>query len=405
MVDKDAQERLARLSRREREVLALFSEGFSYEIIAKTLVISEETVKSHMNHIYEKLGMENWDENSRKKEIFQVYSPELAKAIEVNKDDPTSKVSGASSEGEMTPEKPHKSEEPPTITPTPETQVKTSSSMRPKWLNIILIVIAGILILLGGLRIYEWINGFINPSTPEQISTPVIVYKIVTATPDPSIVLTSTALALIPTTQPMDISTSIPTKIIPTSTTAPTTTPYPSKTPISVLFEDDFSNGLSPNWTVLSGEPLVVNHSLTASTPTWLMIGDSSWKNYEITLKVQNNECWMYDGIGGDTRKAAVGVRATNSNNMVAYEWANCEQEMAFVKNGAWEVIPNAIVNDESFSIMRNIKITVEGNQITVVVDNIERASITSTKSPSGGVVLIIPENGIVDDFKIVSLP
>lgn len=43
------------LTSREKEVLALLTEGDSPKMIAKTLFISEQTVGNHIRHIYEKL--------------------------------------------------------------------------------------------------------------------------------------------------------------------------------------------------------------------------------------------------------------------------------------------------------------------------------------------------------------
>lgn len=45
------------LSPREAEVLALLAEGHSRTFIMEKLVISDATVKSHTNHIYQKLGV------------------------------------------------------------------------------------------------------------------------------------------------------------------------------------------------------------------------------------------------------------------------------------------------------------------------------------------------------------
>lgn len=46
-----------KLSAREIEVLELASRGIGNKEIAKRLWISETTVKSHLNHVYEKLGV------------------------------------------------------------------------------------------------------------------------------------------------------------------------------------------------------------------------------------------------------------------------------------------------------------------------------------------------------------
>ena len=49
----------AALSNREREILTLLARGSSNREIARELFISEATVKTHLNHIYTKLGVAN----------------------------------------------------------------------------------------------------------------------------------------------------------------------------------------------------------------------------------------------------------------------------------------------------------------------------------------------------------
>jgi DNA-binding NarL/FixJ family response regulator len=49
--------RTASLSAREREVLALVARGTSNRVIAEQLFVSEATVKTHLVHVYEKLGV------------------------------------------------------------------------------------------------------------------------------------------------------------------------------------------------------------------------------------------------------------------------------------------------------------------------------------------------------------
>jgi len=50
-----AQERLARLTHRERQVLALLAEGADNDTIARTLVISPQTARTHIQNILSKL--------------------------------------------------------------------------------------------------------------------------------------------------------------------------------------------------------------------------------------------------------------------------------------------------------------------------------------------------------------
>jgi DNA-binding NarL/FixJ family response regulator len=52
-----ASQRLGVLSARENEILGLMAEGFKTADIAHGLFISESTVKVHVRHIFEKLGV------------------------------------------------------------------------------------------------------------------------------------------------------------------------------------------------------------------------------------------------------------------------------------------------------------------------------------------------------------
>jgi two-component system NarL family response regulator len=53
----EARRRLSRLTRREREVLALLARGISKAGIAETLVISPQTARTHIQNIISKLGV------------------------------------------------------------------------------------------------------------------------------------------------------------------------------------------------------------------------------------------------------------------------------------------------------------------------------------------------------------
>ncbi len=52
-----AYERIARLTRREREVLALLADGADNKVIARTLVISPQTARTHIQNILSKLSV------------------------------------------------------------------------------------------------------------------------------------------------------------------------------------------------------------------------------------------------------------------------------------------------------------------------------------------------------------
>jgi DNA-binding NarL/FixJ family response regulator len=50
------------LTNRERDIFALFAEGRSAPYIAEMLVLSENTVKTHLRHIYTKCNLHNRQE-------------------------------------------------------------------------------------------------------------------------------------------------------------------------------------------------------------------------------------------------------------------------------------------------------------------------------------------------------
>lgn len=56
---KGNEDKLSLLSRREMEILGLVSKSYTNADIAKTLFISEKTVKTHIKNIFEKTGAKN----------------------------------------------------------------------------------------------------------------------------------------------------------------------------------------------------------------------------------------------------------------------------------------------------------------------------------------------------------
>ena len=52
---------LGRLTRRQREVLALIAEGYSNAAIADRLVLARKSVENHINTLYRDLGLDPLD--------------------------------------------------------------------------------------------------------------------------------------------------------------------------------------------------------------------------------------------------------------------------------------------------------------------------------------------------------
>jgi DNA-binding CsgD family transcriptional regulator len=72
-------ERLEMLTRREREVLAMLAEGETNARIAKRLVVSEDTVKTHVKHILRKLSVHNRSQAVSR--YFHMRGPSLEQAL------------------------------------------------------------------------------------------------------------------------------------------------------------------------------------------------------------------------------------------------------------------------------------------------------------------------------------
>ena len=52
-------ERLSLLTDRERQIMNLVSEGLSNKEIARQLKLTDGTIKVHLHHVFEKLGIRN----------------------------------------------------------------------------------------------------------------------------------------------------------------------------------------------------------------------------------------------------------------------------------------------------------------------------------------------------------
>ena len=56
-IDPEGDNGLARLTKREREVVELIARGYTYKAASDALYISPKTIEAHMHNIFEKLGV------------------------------------------------------------------------------------------------------------------------------------------------------------------------------------------------------------------------------------------------------------------------------------------------------------------------------------------------------------
>ena len=82
MRDKPQKDRFLTLTDREMEVLQLVCQHKSYQEIADQLFIEKTTVKTHMFHIYNKLGLHDLKKNERILAIHNVYCPMFSEVDE-----------------------------------------------------------------------------------------------------------------------------------------------------------------------------------------------------------------------------------------------------------------------------------------------------------------------------------
>jgi len=390
---------LAKLSKREREVLELRCQGYKYEDIGKELLMGIPTVKQNMQRIYIKTGIDREDPPVRTKKLYQDICPLLAllediePSPEIEEDEviPDRVVEMVDEDEEDSHDK-HAS-------PTPEPAEEPSRPFRPlRWLlgGAILSCIGLALILFG-------INYFFGPFSFGQPA----------AQPNPDVGLTEAALALtqtaiadqiFPTEIPFtQTEVPEPAVLIVTDTIQPTSTdtPLPKATPtlsISLPFEDTFDLRARDEWTPITGTWRVIDGHLTADTGfEWQItyIGDENWQNYKIEVTTFSED-FVYP--------IRVILRASNKG-YIAFEYNKSDIEWILVNNGVETVLLEVTMR---FDWNRTYKITVIADEdiFTAMVDGIQISQIQDTTFQKGKVGLGFKSYYLTwfDDFQVAPL-
>jgi len=431
MPNFDAIEKIKKLTDQEREVFKLFCKDLIYRDIGKKLYIKESTVKKHMSNIRMKLEVDKMNRRKRDSVLRNKFCMALQtfENHEQEKDIKGGLQSGTKSKGsndkkttevkiiennahdeqnkekekpkkdvfeeveKKDDEKPLDQEKKPPDEQKEGSQMKKTSNTknnRFRSLKTIWRLISIAAIILSGYMIYDHFFGT-NAAQPAS-------------SPEESGVEQSDKV-VVDTTQeePADLiqATAIPTKIevIPTNTEViptETFTPEPTSPPKpAILFEDDFENGLSDAWEVVSGNPMVVNGMLTTDRDTWLLVGDPSWKNYSVEFVTDSPFGWHKQEMN------AVGVRAQGIENMYAYGWGSYIGAGYIEENGEFTEVPNTKMDFEYDYDIKTQRITVQDGVVTVYRFGSKIISFVDERFTSGRVAIKITNESTIDDFKI----
>lgn len=220
-----------------------------------------------------------------------------------------------------------------------------------------------------------------------------------TITPFP----TNTPLPPTPTFTPTQTPTNTPTPTItftpsmtPTHTYTPTPSITPTPTPNLILFEDNFDFGVSSEWRIQTGNPISVNGQLSATTETWLLVGDPSWTDYEIQFDLE------YE-IMGSVSKGIVGVRAQDTYTMNAFFWRTIYSVWETWRTGEVYRIDQSKTGGIGYP-PRHFIITVRGDLFIADTGNVVTSFINSDL-PTGFVAIRLNEHMLFDNFVIKRIP
>ncbi len=384
--------------RREWAVLYWKSQGLKHKEIANQWNYSIQWVQRYMTRTYERFGIpKNLDKYQKFEMLENMVFPKLREFIagepNILKELPPPPV------GQPTPPEPI-IEDPFDIAKPKDTPIEVVS---PKVIYlperhdnhlvmllrriILLIIVVGVL---GSVGYIAYLSGKSSGN-----ATVAITQVITQVLPQPT---TPPALAVVPTGVPSIVPTdTLPPTQAPTFTAVPTVFVPPAN---RILFQDNFDSGLNSAWQLISGQPSIVNGALTTSEDTWLKLSDSSWKNFTITIEMTGNDCWFSSSYN------AIGVRGKATNNMVAFRWANCENEWDVVTSGNWKQVANSHFEGNIWGPVV-YTIEVKDNQFSASVADQFNTSIVLLNEDlqPGTIFLKLAPKTLIDSFKIVENP
>ena len=373
MSDEETQ-KLAKLSKREREVLWLVCEGNSYEEISKKLFISIPTVKANMGRVYVKLGLDQLERAERLKAIHQTFCS-LMREIELPPETPEpTKLEPVpenvvemvnEDERSIIPYQPAKAE----IIDINFQSGKTPPHRRTRW-----ILIAG-LILGGGFIVCLAIVYFVFIMNRQQPQT-ALEQPTVAATSQPIIIANTVAVPQEPTSLP--VPTTLPASPFPTQPPAPS---------IALPFSDNFDSGSNPQWKVLSGDWITANgrYSVSNADYNWdfSVLDDPRWTNYQIKVNVLKS----HPGSAAEGEEVII-VRYLSSESQYLVFYLNTLDKAGWAIYDGKEFNFIAGYGASHVPTSYNLEIDANGNEFVAKINGMEAQRISMSGYESGGVGL-----------------
>ena len=381
-MSQEALNRLAKLSKREREILWLVCDGNSYEEISKKLFISIPTVKACMGRVYVKLGVDVLKPAERVAAIHQGFCMVL-KGEELPPEAPQAEIPIPVPENvaKMVDEDdnyivPYQS---PAVIHIPSKPPQASPGNKLIRPAIGLMIGAGMCICIGAVLIFLYWNQnraqfAASPNLPDSQPTQPSAQVLAPTEPPQVIVVTATSLPEANTAVPA--STSAPVVV-------PTTVPAPV---ISLPFSDNFASGPSQQWKVLSGNWITANGRYTI-TPAdgWAFVAldDPTWKNYKVHANI------MVPHLGaGSQGQVGIFVRINKSpylgfveNSITRVSWGILKPSDLYLS----DIAGNQRVSiDKTF----NLDLEVNGNNYIARLNGQEIQRISMSGYDSGGIAL-----------------
>lgn len=165
---------------------------------------------------------------------------------------------------------------------------------------------------------------------------------------------------------------------------SPTYTPYPTYTPLPTLtppplptqtsftriplpFQDDFDNGIKPEWEMVSGTWRVINGQLAADETdqqTAILVGDNTWTDYTVDVDVYNYNFNSSAGV----------IVRENGGNFLLFKTSSTRSEWILVSGTSETVLAYSPEGGLSFSsfvgyVKNHFKIVVSNQTYSAYID------------------------------------